>query len=495
MSKPFHVLIIDDSGKDALLIERTLRKEWPGLLAERVETGAALRRALEKQSWDCVLCDMVIPGFSADEALDSIKKIASDLPFIIVTGMVHIEDVISLLKNGAHDFVRKDDLARLIPAINKAIEEVKNLKRQYQTEIKLREIEANFRAFTNQSAEGISVADLDGNYTFVNPAFCNMVGWSEQELLQMTVFDVKAPSQDPSSFEKTKTEKEGKPFEVRLARKDGSEFLAEITGKVLSIQGRQSVLGTVRDITERKQHEAMVLLQARRAEALRELAGVTRTLSEEAFIQYGLRLAEDITGSNNSFFHFISKDKQDIELFTWSSSTLDQYCQVAHDTHYPLQQAGIWADALRQAKPVIFNDYPACEHKRGLPEGYSELKRLISLPIFENDQVVSLMGLGNKASDYTDADVESAQLIAAEISRIVQRRRLENRALRFSRVLERSLNEIYIFDSETLLFVETNLGAQSNIEYSMDELRGMTPVDIKPQFTLESFEEMLELRR
>jgi len=395
MSTPFHVLIIDDSGKDALLVERTLRKEWPGLLADRVETGEALREALEKQGWDCVLCDMVIPGFSADEALDSIRKVASDLPFIIVSGVVHIEDVVSLLKKGAHDFVRKDDLARLIPTINKALEEVKNQKRQYQTELKLRESEeryrllieqspfsililgldgriqqvnaayqklwglddheletllrkynifedpeliksgvvqlaekvlegeyvslpsfeydtssvwkqfgipdvtpkkswvncraypvnaadgsilsailvledvtsqvkneqalteseTNFRAFTNQSVEGISAADLDGNYTFVNPAFCNMVGWSEQELLQMTVFDVKAPGQDHSSFEKTKSENEGTPFEVRLARKDGSEFLAEITGKTLSIRGRQSVLRTVRDITERKNAE------------------------------------------------------------------------------------------------------------------------------------------------------------------------------------------------------------------------------------------------
>ncbi len=120
----------------------------------------------------------------------------------------------------------------------------------------LRESEERLRAITNQSCEGIAVADNDGQYTFVNPTFCQMVGYNEQELLQMTVFDVKAESQDPGSFSKSKTNQEGQPFPVLLKRKDGTEFISEIVGQKIVIGGQACVLGTVRDITERREAEA-----------------------------------------------------------------------------------------------------------------------------------------------------------------------------------------------------------------------------------------------
>jgi len=119
----------------------------------------------------------------------------------------------------------------------------------------LQESEAWFKAVTQQSTEGITVADPQGNYTFVNSAFCNMVGYSQQELLQMTVFDVKAPDQDPSSFEKSKTSKQGQSIQVLLQRKDSTEFIAEVIGKIIDISGVDHVLGTIRDITAQVQSE------------------------------------------------------------------------------------------------------------------------------------------------------------------------------------------------------------------------------------------------
>lgn len=134
----------------------------------------------------------------------------------------------------------------------------------------LRESDGNFKAITNQSAFGITVADLDGLYTFVNPAFCEMVGYSNEELLRMSVFDVKAKDQDHSTFSKSKTSEEGLPIEVVLARKDGTEFVAEVVGKVVSINGEKCVLGIIRDITSRKLTE----------DALRESESKYRDLAE-----------------------------------------------------------------------------------------------------------------------------------------------------------------------------------------------------------------------
>ncbi len=132
------------------------------------------------------------------------------------------------------------------------------------TKEELKESEQKFKAFSDQSTEGIGVADLEGNYTYVNPALCEMVGWTEKEMLKMNVFDVTADKQDKATFERTTTVEEGSPVTVVLVRKDGSEFLAEVTGKNLSVGEKPSVLGTIRDITEvRKAEEALMLSEER----------------------------------------------------------------------------------------------------------------------------------------------------------------------------------------------------------------------------------------
>lgn len=127
-----------------------------------------------------------------------------------------------------------------------------------------KDLKSLFKAITEQSTDGITVADTEGNYTFVNPAFCKMMGYTEDELLNMTVFDVKAPNQDQSSFQRTKTTHEGEPFEVLLQRKDGSVFVSEVVGKNITVDGVPQVLGTIRDITEqvRTQEQIKTLSQA-----------------------------------------------------------------------------------------------------------------------------------------------------------------------------------------------------------------------------------------
>ncbi len=108
-----------------------------------------------------------------------------------------------------------------------------------------------FKALTEQSAQGISVADLDGNYLFVNPTFCQMMGYSQDELLKLSVFDMKAPNQCHSSFEQTKSAEENQAIRTMLQRKDGSTFMSEVIGKKITLDRKTCVLGTVQDITER----------------------------------------------------------------------------------------------------------------------------------------------------------------------------------------------------------------------------------------------------
>jgi len=153
--------------------------------------------------------------------------------------------------------------------------------------------ESKFKAITDQSTEGITVADMDGNYTFVNKAFCDMMGYSDEELLQMTVFEMKAPEQDHSSFDRTKGSEEGMEVEVHLQRKDGSIFIAEVIGKVIEFAGHNQVLGTIRDITRQVKADEQIRTLSQAVEQSPVSVMITDT---EARIEYVNGAFENITG-------------------------------------------------------------------------------------------------------------------------------------------------------------------------------------------------------
>lgn len=180
-------------------------------------------------------------------------------------------------------------------------------------------------------------------------------------------------------------------------------------------------------LQQRAKSAAHLTLQAQRAEALLHLPEIAETEDEATFLQRGQEIAEDLTSSKIAFIHFINDGGESIELVTWSRRTLEHYCTATFDSHYPVKQAGIWANALRQKQAVVFNDYESYPHKHGLPEGHAHLQRLISVPVIEDGQVVMITGVGNKATEYTELDIETAQLISNEIWRIVQRRRTLDR--------------------------------------------------------------------
>ena len=121
--------------------------------------------------------------------------------------------------------------------------------------VSLEESEAMFNAITTQTTEGIALANLNGNYKFVNQAFCLMMGYTENELLRMTVFNLLDENQPVDFFMEAKTKKKSSPVEVNLMRKDGVKIMADIIEIKIKIGIQEYILATVRDITERKLSE------------------------------------------------------------------------------------------------------------------------------------------------------------------------------------------------------------------------------------------------
>jgi signal transduction histidine kinase len=141
MSTPLHVLIVEDSEDDAVLLTRELQRAGDDPVSERVDTPEAMKTALDGQTWDVVLSDYSMPRFSMSEALTMMKEKGLDLPFIIVSGAIGEEAAVASMRAGVHDYVMKGKLARLAPAIERELREAKMRRERKRMEEALRQSE------------------------------------------------------------------------------------------------------------------------------------------------------------------------------------------------------------------------------------------------------------------------------------------------------------------------------------------------------------------
>jgi signal transduction histidine kinase/DNA-binding response OmpR family regulator len=125
MPTPIRVLIVEDAEADARLIVRELRQGGYAPTWLRVETADTMRAALREQAWDIVLSDYKMPHFSGPAALTVLHESGRDLPFIVVSGTIGEENAVAMMKAGAHDYILKENLTRLAPAIAREIREAK----------------------------------------------------------------------------------------------------------------------------------------------------------------------------------------------------------------------------------------------------------------------------------------------------------------------------------------------------------------------------------
>jgi serine phosphatase RsbU (regulator of sigma subunit) len=134
MATSLRVLMVEDSEDDAELLLIELRRGGFDVEARRVDTPAAMTQALDSHPWDVVLSDHNMPRFSSPEALEILRAHPGDVPFIIVSGSIGEDVAVSAMKAGAHDYIMKDRLARLVPAINRELREAAERRRRREAE-------------------------------------------------------------------------------------------------------------------------------------------------------------------------------------------------------------------------------------------------------------------------------------------------------------------------------------------------------------------------
>jgi len=277
MRTPLRLLMVEDSEADAELILRELSRGGYAVTSERVQTEAALAGALSRQEWDLVLSDYTMPHFSASGALATLEASGLDLPLIIVSGTIGEETAVAALHAGAGDFVLKDRLSRLIPAIERELRECRVRAARQRAELALRESEARYRRIIETTNEGVWLLDADSKTTFVNGRMGALLGYSPDELMDRPVLDFVAEESRAvitQSLGRRREQSAGGQIEARLRRKDGADLwvLFDSTPIFEADERPAGALAMVTDVSQRRQLEEQ-LHQAQKIEAIGNLAG------------------------------------------------------------------------------------------------------------------------------------------------------------------------------------------------------------------------------
>jgi PAS domain S-box-containing protein len=204
------------------------------------------------------------------------------------------------------------------------------------------------------------------------------------------------------------------------------------TGQPLDL-GERPRLATVHAVRERAA-EPVGHQQADQFMAVRlRLLEFAAEHALEDLLQRTVDEAEHLTGSLVGFYHFVEPDQKTLSLQAWSSRTVSHFCTAeGKGHHYGVDQAGVWADCVRTRRPIIHNDYAGLGHKKGLPPGHAPVLRELVVPILRKDAIVAILGVGNKATPYTEQDVAGVAYLADVAWEVTQRKRAED-AVRESR--------------------------------------------------------------
>lgn len=182
VKKTVRTVIVEDSSDDLQLLLRHLRQGGYAPIYKQVYTADGMREALQQASWDAIIADYVVPGFGALPALDVLHETGQDMPFIVVSGVVGEESAVAAMRAGAHDYVRKDNLCRLIPALEREMREVRERR---EAEAALWQSEERYRSLVQATSQIIWTADASGQVQIESLEWLRYTGQTAKQMRGM----------------------------------------------------------------------------------------------------------------------------------------------------------------------------------------------------------------------------------------------------------------------------------------------------------------------
>jgi two-component system cell cycle sensor histidine kinase/response regulator CckA len=284
MPRSLHVLIVDDSADDALLVVRELEKGGFDPEFSRVDSIETMTAALVARSWDIVVMDYTMPSFGAPEALATLRETGKDIPVILVSGTIGEDTAVAALRLGAKDYVLKDNLERLVPVVERELREWASRAARRDAQQKLSAYETGYRALFEASPLPMWVLDTKSlRFSAVNEAAVAEYGYTRDEFESLVIADISREKEDAKRGARAGTGDEGL---TRHVRKDGTDLWVEMKSSDLVFGDDRLRLVLATNVTERVRAEEEraraetalrvaedQLLTAQKMEAVGRLAG------------------------------------------------------------------------------------------------------------------------------------------------------------------------------------------------------------------------------
>src|SRR5262245_2680237 len=183
MERDLRILILEDEPADEIFIVHELQRGGLASTSKTADTWENFEAKLTEFKPHLVLSDHKLPGYTGTEALAFARRQFPELPFILVTGALGEERAVEAIRAGATDYVLKDCLAQLVPAVLRAMREAEHGARRH-------EAEERYRSIFENAIEGIFQTTLDGRYLTANPALARMFGYGSPEELIAAINDI-----------------------------------------------------------------------------------------------------------------------------------------------------------------------------------------------------------------------------------------------------------------------------------------------------------------
>jgi PAS domain S-box-containing protein len=270
MTPIIHLLLIEDSDKDAALIVQELREAGIPVAAERVDSSATLERTLSDRRWDIILADNAMPSLDVFRALEIVRGRDPEVSFIVVTGTMGEDLAVKAMRAGAQDYVPKDRLARLGPVVKRELLEAEVRRERARVIEALRDSEARKAAILEAALDAVITMDHHGDVVDLNAAAERMFGYRQQDVVGKEMAELIIPPslrdahrQGLARYLATgEGPALGRRIEFPAMRRDGSEFPAEIAITRIVRSGPPMFTGFIRDVTERLRLETRERLLA-----------------------------------------------------------------------------------------------------------------------------------------------------------------------------------------------------------------------------------------